>query len=276
MTYSESAFLAQQSLRHRLLDHPSRIRYGRARDLAAHLLLLIKDSRAAWQECTTWLRDELCVERVDGGFACPQQPIYCPGQAESISALCDIQTIRGIEVDNHCLAVRKIWQESRPVVFESLKTDTLFESALRRALTTTGIESKMAISLKQAGHAFGLLCIDRKKRRHASVWRQNQYDVFESVVCDVVSPIMHQIHKLSPQLEVEPQAASARDGVALLTPAEKEVARLAASGLSYKEIAKRNGRSFHTIDHQLRSIRRKLNVASHLKLVKLLNAVGDD
>tara|TARA_R110000851_G_C13088478_1_gene566603 strand:+ start:572 stop:1396 length:825 start_codon:yes stop_codon:yes gene_type:complete len=271
VSYEESAFVAQQSLRHRLLDQHSHIRHSRAKDLAAHLLLLIEDSCAAWQKCATWLRTELKVERVDGGFACPQQALYYPGQAESTCDSCRISTIRGIEVDNRSLAVRKIWAESKPVVFASLKTDTLFDTDLRRKFITTGIESKIAVSLKQAGHAFGLLCIDRAQGRHTSGWSQKQYDVFDSIVCDVVSPIMHQIHILA--RETEPHAQSKSKEIALLTPAEMEIARLASSGMSYKEIAKCKGRSFHTIDHQLRSIRRKLNISSHAKLVKLLNGI---
>lgn len=273
MSHRESAFLAQQALRHRLLDQPTRISHSRARDLAAHLLLLIDNSRAAWQECVTWLRMELEVERVDGGFASPQQTTYLPGQAESVCESGGIRTIKGLEVDNHSPAVKKIWGASKPVVFASLEADTQFEPRLRRALISTGIESKIAVSLKQSGQGFGLLCIDRAQRRHASDWRQNQYDLFESVTREVISPIMYQIHILTSDTDTSIPALF--ESASLLTPAEIGVARLAANGLSYKEIAKRNGRSFHTVDHQLRSIRNKLNVSSHAKLVTLLNGMTE-
>jgi len=57
-----------------------------------------------------------------------------------------------------------------------------------------------------------------------------------------------------------------------LTPAERRVARLAATGMSYKEIARHLQRSFSTIDHQMRSIRAKLGVASTGRLVRMLSA----
>ena len=59
-----------------------------------------------------------------------------------------------------------------------------------------------------------------------------------------------------------------------LSPAEWRVARLAVQGLSYKEIARELGRSPHTVDHQLRSIRSKLNVGSAAALVHLLASQG--
>ena len=59
--------------------------------------------------------------------------------------------------------------------------------------------------------------------------------------------------------------------LAVLTPAELKVARLVATGLSYKEVARRLDRSLSTVDHQLRSIRDKLGVRSTARLVHLLN-----
>jgi DNA-binding CsgD family transcriptional regulator len=59
--------------------------------------------------------------------------------------------------------------------------------------------------------------------------------------------------------------------LAQLTPAERRVAELVAMGLSYKEVARRLGRSLSTIDHQLRSIRGKVVAASTARLVRLLN-----
>lgn len=267
----ESFFLAQQELRHHLLGHLSRISYSRARDLAAHMLLLIEDSTAAWQECVNWLRIELDVDRVDGGFANPQQTIYFPGQAESIYESSDVITIKGLKINNFSSAVQKIWRTNKPVVFTSLGADTLFEPEFRQALITIGVDSKMAISLKNSKQAFGLICIDRGKRRFPLDWRQSQFDLFQSVVREVISPIMYQIHILNSYNDIT--MPSITKYASLLTPAEMKVAYLAAKGLSYKEIAKKNCRSFHTIDHQLRSIRSKLNAHNHANLVALLNRV---
>lgn len=60
-----------------------------------------------------------------------------------------------------------------------------------------------------------------------------------------------------------------------LTPAELKVAWLAASGMPYKVIADRLNKSFATVDHQLRSIRRKLQVRSHAELSAVLANTED-
>jgi len=59
--------------------------------------------------------------------------------------------------------------------------------------------------------------------------------------------------------------------LAELTPAERKVAHLVATGMSYKEIARHLNRSFSTVDHQLRSVRTKLGVRSTSRLVRLLS-----
>lgn len=57
---------------------------------------------------------------------------------------------------------------------------------------------------------------------------------------------------------------------ASLAPAEREVARLAADGLSNEEIARARGTAARTIANQLASIYRKLGVGSRVELIALL------
>ena len=55
-----------------------------------------------------------------------------------------------------------------------------------------------------------------------------------------------------------------------LTPAELDVARLAARGLSNKEIAHQRARSERTIANQLAAILRKLRLSSRAQLASVL------
>jgi DNA-binding CsgD family transcriptional regulator len=55
---------------------------------------------------------------------------------------------------------------------------------------------------------------------------------------------------------------------AQLSNAEIRVVRLAACGLSYKEVARRLGKSPNTVDNQLRSARAKLNVRNQVELAQ--------
>jgi DNA-binding NarL/FixJ family response regulator len=61
-----------------------------------------------------------------------------------------------------------------------------------------------------------------------------------------------------------------------LTPAEREVALLAAEGLSDRDIAARRSRSDRTVARQLSSVYRKLQIGSRTELAGLLSRyLGD-
>jgi DNA-binding CsgD family transcriptional regulator len=57
-----------------------------------------------------------------------------------------------------------------------------------------------------------------------------------------------------------------------LTAAEREVASLAAAGLTDAAIARRRGRSARTVANQMASIRRKLRVCSRREVASRLAA----
>jgi len=57
-----------------------------------------------------------------------------------------------------------------------------------------------------------------------------------------------------------------------LTPAEAEVARLAAAGLSSGQIAGRRGTAIRTVANQLAGVYRKLGVGSRTQLLACLRA----
>lgn len=71
---------------------------------------------------------------------------------------------------------------------------------------------------------------------------------------------------LSMEEPVEPKAIEA------LTPSEREVALMAADGLSSQLIAVRRGRSVRTVENQLNAIYRKLRLSSRSDLVRILSS----
>ncbi|MGL6209029.1 MAG: LuxR C-terminal-related transcriptional regulator, partial [Paracoccaceae bacterium] len=99
------------------------------------------------------------------------------------------------------------------------------------------------------------------------------YDCFEQTVADVLSPIIFVARGIG---KAPDDAGCGAATLAGLTRSETEVARLVAKGLSYKEIARLRGRSFSTIDHQLRSIREKTGAASTATLIHLLSRTDLD
>ncbi|MEM8980498.1 MAG: helix-turn-helix transcriptional regulator [Pseudomonadota bacterium] len=285
-TYQQSGQLmagdvygAQRQLRRHLLES-SNIRHKPARDLAAHMLLHLDDVTACWSIATRWLRDRLNCQRVDTGFGRPEDKEYFPGFSEAKTSDYDVPSFGGFAVDNRDPIMRAMWAGSRPIVFADIKQDRRVTPKLRKRMAGARTKSKFGAALRTRDGGFGLICADWTE--HFVPNEADLFDCFEQTVADVLSPIIAVAKDVA---EAQgPQDARAHEAVCLfqygsrgdgaleaLTPAEVEVARLVAQGLSYKEIATVRGRSLSTIDHQLRSIRSKMGVSSTSNLIRLLS-----
>jgi DNA-binding CsgD family transcriptional regulator len=262
-------FSAQKDLRAALLDRAV-IRYKPARDLAAHMLLHIDDLAGCWFVAANWLRAELGCHRVDTGFGVQSAADYFPGFAEAKSSEHDIPSFAGRAVDNRDAMMQAMWHHAQPLIYADIKHDARVSIRMRQRMSGAKTRSKMAWALRSAQGSFGLICADWTE--HLVPVQSGLYDCFEQTIADVLSPIIFAAKGLA--ADVTPAAApgSALDQrLSGLTPSETEVARLVAKGLSYKEIARIRGRSFSTIDHQLRSIREKTGATSTAALIHLLS-----
>jgi DNA-binding CsgD family transcriptional regulator len=266
---------SQRQLRGQLLDRQSAISWRPSRELAAQLLLRLDDPKACWQFSAEWIREAFDVERVDGGYGSPSAPIYAPASAEARSRDIDVPSLRGLHISNHDPALIRLWTSPQPIVITDIAQEKLFRSDLRENLLAVGTYSKIAVALQHQGHRFGLLCIDHVEKQ--CDWSAGQYACFASLSREVLGPILLASARLgnwADEPAPDTNDASFDTLVQRLTPAEKRIARLAASGMSYKEIARAVNRSFSTVDHQLRSIRHKLEVTSNTRLIKVLSSRG--
>jgi DNA-binding CsgD family transcriptional regulator len=273
-------FSAQRRLRAQLLDSPV-IRYTRARDLAAHMLLSLDDLPTCWSIATNWLRAELGCHRVDTGFGAQPSRDYFPGFAQAKNADYDVPSFGGTAVDNRDDAMQAMWLKPRPLIFADIKQDSRINMRLRQRLAGARTKSKFAGALRTGNRSYGLICADWTE--HYVPQESALYDCFEQTAVDVLGPIIavaKAIHDRDQAIRhgrpEEGAVAITPDGVSLitLTVSEIEVARLVANGMSYKEIASSRGRSFSTIDHQLRSIRQKTGASSTSALISLLAKAG--
>ncbi len=277
-SFCGDVFSTQRRMRARLLDR-GLIRYSPARDLAAHMLLSLDDLSGCWFIATNWLRAELGCQRVDTGFGTQIARDYFPSFAEAKNTDYDVPSFGGSAVDNRDDAMQAMWLESRPLIFADIKQDSRINMRLRQRLSGARTKSKFAGALRTGSNSYGLICADWTEHYvpHDSVL----YDCFEQTVADVLSPIIAVAKQIADQDKAHGQwdggnTATFKLGysntvsLVSLTSSEIEIARLVAKGLSYKEIARIRGRSFSTIDHQLRSIRQKAGVSSTSALVSLL------
>jgi DNA-binding NarL/FixJ family response regulator len=150
---------------------------------------------------------------------------------------------------------------------------------LRQRLSGARTKSKFAGALRTSDGSYGLICADWTE--HYVPPETDLYDCFEQTVADVLGPIIAVAKAIDDQTSGQgslraDNLVTLSEGFArnisleALTRSEIEVARLVAKGLSYKEIALSRGRSFSTIDHQLRSIRQKTGASSTSALISLL------
>ena len=227
------------------------------------MLLHLDDLSGCWSIATGWLQSELGCHRVDTGFGEHRAAEYFPGFAEAKAGDHDVPSFAGKPVDNRDAMMQAMWRDPKPLVYADIKQDSRVSQKMRNRMSGARTRSKFAWALRSGQDSYGLICADWTE--HLVPTESGLYDCFELTVADVLGPII---------LVARHITGNAGQGLASLTPSEVEVARLVARGLSYKEIARRRGRSFSTIDHQLRSIREKTGAASTAALIHLLSRHG--
>jgi DNA-binding CsgD family transcriptional regulator len=277
-TFGGDLFAAQRQLRTALLD-TRRIQLSSARDLAAHMLLYLDDVAECWLIGTSWLRNELGCHRVDTGFGHQDAVTYQPGFAEAKAPDFNVPSFAGRPVDNRDAMMQAMWSEGRPLVYADIKQDRRVSSRMRQRMSGAQTRSKLAWALRTSSGSYGLICADWTE--HEVPHQSDIYDCFEQTVSDVFSPIIIVAKRMSERLAVDGYPQQAAGGgphsrLSRLTAAERDVAALVARGMSYKQIARMRGRSFSTIDHQLRSIREKTGTPSTAALIHLLSKSADE
>jgi DNA-binding CsgD family transcriptional regulator len=273
-SFPEVVQSTQSRLRDYLFGSQGRIAWHPARDLAAHMLLFIDDSKSCSAIAVEWIRNGLGCSRVDTGLGLSSDSAYFPGYAESRDPDTEVQTYAGATVNNTADAMQLMWLSQRPTVFVEVADDSRFDIGLRNLLVNAGTKSKMAAPVAFRGKSVGLICADWVGRTIPN--SSLLYEHYESVVCEVLGPILVSSHELD-SIRVSGSMLGPNNIVrtkeelgTILSTAELNVAQLAASGLPYKVIADRLNKSFSTVDHQLRSIRRKLKVRTYAELASVL------
>jgi DNA-binding CsgD family transcriptional regulator len=263
----EDLVRTQRALRGRLFEGASAIRWRPGRELAAQLLLYLDDPQACWRLTADWLRDTLDADRVDGGFGgfvVAQAHHDYIAVAESQRPTLRLPDVAGRRFDAGNAALRAVWQERDLLAIEDVSREAM-PADMRGTLKSIGTAAKIALPVRDGARPVGLLCADW----HRSGPRWNAQACLEAArfARDALGTLIGAAQTLA-QDAPDDDAPDAWRG---LTAAELRVARLVALGLSYKEVARQLDRSLSTVDHQLRSIRRKLGVASTSRLVRLLS-----
>lgn len=265
----------QRDLRRRLFEGSAAVSWRPGRELAAQLLLYLDDPQACWRITTDWLRDVVDADRVDGGFGGHDgghDPVY-RAQAETRRDSLELPSVLGVGFDARDPGVRIVWTGSGLSAIDDVREARFVSDDLRRLLLNLGTASKLALAVRHEGRPIGLVCADWHRR--APRWNAEVCNQVEALGPRVLGPVLAAAHRVLRERRAPAADAVAPpagiDGLATLTPAERNVARLVGMGLTYKEVARQLDRSLSTVDHQLRSIREKLGVRSTARLVHVLS-----
>jgi DNA-binding CsgD family transcriptional regulator len=220
-------------------------------DCGAHMLLYFDEPSRMQQIGLQHLLARFGATRGDMGFGSENDPKYRASAAQSRTD-CDVPDVLGIALPNQERAIQSVWQAGRTIYFDVHHDPVM--TRLLPAMDRFRTRVKMARRLEYQSRSFGIICLDHTEERRR--WKQSDLDYLDQFVLEFLSPLM-----------AESRSCHAEDHRAL-TAAERAVVRLAAQGLSYKEIAAELHKSPYTVDNQLRRIRERLGVRSQIELVR--------
>lgn len=256
--HEDDSITALRVLRHRFLDEHRRNTPGPLLDCVAHMLLYIDRPDTLLEVALGYLVRSLAACRGDAGVGTPRAPFYTPTSVY-LDPRREAPTMLGISVPNRHPVLQLVWRTGGPVRFEQVEQNPVIGN-LREAFMSLRSRSMIARRLEHDNAILGLICLDHTEESHE--WQPHELALIDDFCQQFLAPILD----YSLQLCIRhPSAGTA----STLTPAELEVVRLAADGLSYSEIADALNKSIRTVDNQLRSAREKLGARNQVDLVRL-------
>jgi DNA-binding CsgD family transcriptional regulator len=220
-------------------------------DCGAHMLLYFDEPSIMLGVGLQHLLERFDATRVNLGFGSQYGPEH-QISAEQRRTDCDVPDSVGVVGPNRDRALQYVWHSKR-----TLYADVLHDPIMNGLLPTLQplrTRAKMLRRLEYESRSFGIVCVDQTEECRR--WSETDLDYLDQFVVDFLSPVM-----------AESRSCRAGGG-APLTAAERAVVRLAAEGLSYKEIAAELHKSPNTVDNQLRRIRERLGVRNQIELVR--------
>jgi len=242
-----------KELRARIIDGQARSAPAAMIDCAAHMLLYADDLASVERIGMNHLLDRFDATRIDLGFGSPHSAIYAAANFARRDG-CDAPSPIGIELPNRDRGIQIVWEVNKPVYIDIERDPALarMRSMIRETFRT---KAKIAHRLEYRSELFGIICVDDTEE--ARRWEDRDHAYLNRFVNSFLAPILYECRAMQTQAAIGP-----------LTDAEKAVVRLASIGLTYKQIARRLGKSPNTVDNQLRRIRAKLGVHNQVELVR--------
>lgn len=196
------------------------------------------------------------ADRADGGYVSSPASVYRPSVAVAKSGV----TAAHFSLPATDPVLSSIFTTGSAVAVTDFASDV--PDGLCRT-TMLGIDTRAVVArrLEVDERVFGLVCLDWVGDAHA----------VDSQAMDLVDLFISSV--LAPVLAMGGSATATDEDRSLLSrlsDAEVAAVRLAAKGMSYREIAASLGKSVNTIDHQLLRARRQVGARNTAQLVRML------
>ena len=225
-------------------------------DCVAHMIISIENPRETVKIALEFIGRTLSACRADAGFATPTDSEYSP-LSEYCSEDSNPPTLESFVISNQHESMQKVWRSAHPVKYEHVETNPELEG-VREPLVQIESKSMLMQRLVWDSEPIGISCADHTKHDHK--WESKEISFMDQFCNSFFAPLagisnywynpsLHQMFKKPSESELE-------------------AIRLAAKGLSYKQIASELNKSVRTIDNQLRNARKRLNVSNQIELIK--------
>lgn len=223
---------------------------------AAQMILHIDSPKDVVRIGLQFIVTELSVCRADAGFATPTHEKYTP-IAEYCNPNSSPPSITGMVIPNQHQAMQNVWGSNVPVKYENVKTNEVL-GELRQPLLKLGCRSMLMQKLMWGRDPIGILCADYTIHEHE--WSMLEIKFLESFCAMYLGPLAAiSNYWFNPKLH---------SMFSKPTSSELKAIRLAANGLSYKQIASKLSKSVRTIENQFRNARKRLGARNQIELIK--------
>jgi len=223
---------------------------------AAHMIIVIDNPKSLVQIGLEFLVTELNVCRADAGFATPSHQHYTP-ITEFRNTTTSPPSITGLEISNQHSAMQSIWENSYSVAINNVvESEQLGD--LKQTFLSAGCKSMLLHKLLWNDNPIGIACIDYTNQVHH--WTKDEIDYMHSFCSKFLGPLAGiSNYWFNPKLHSMFSKPTESELIAI---------RLAAKGLTYKQIASQLNKSTRTIENQFRNARNRLNAKNQIELVK--------
>lgn len=222
----------------------------------AHMILEIGNTRNLVDIGLNYMVSSLSACRGDAGFLNRTSPFYTP-QIIVHNGAYTTPDFAGLDFPNHAHLIQRAWDSQSAVVCGDTQADSSVDD-MRDILHSIQCRSVIFKQLRYDNRPLGMLCIDFSRDTHQ--WLPDEI-AWADEFCDTFLAPLSAISSYW-------QERGSRRPVPKPTPSELQNIRLAADGLTYRQIAERRSKSVRTVENQLKSARAALGASNLVDLIR--------